>query len=167
MNFTSCVSSQAEIHIPGKVNYAAPCTKAMCADEIVFTQRGVRGGTGVISPERIAGCFYKSITINPGSCSRRAPLIDQARSSASGCRHREWFRAFLIQTKNFRKIMSDRTLSASLRVITLNLWGQQGNWEARRSVLIDGLRNRNPDLVAFQEARKTETDDQTVDLLGP
>ena len=63
--------------------------------------------------------------------------------------------------------MSDTTLSASLRVITLNLWGQQGNWEARRSVLIDGLRNRNPDLVAFQEARKTETDDQTVDLLGP
>lgn len=69
--------------------------------------------------------------------------------------------------------MSDTTLSASLskprgslRVVTLNLWGQQGNWEERRLVLLEGLRELNPDLVAFQEARKTETYDQTVDVLG-
>jgi endonuclease/exonuclease/phosphatase family metal-dependent hydrolase len=70
--------------------------------------------------------------------------------------------------------MTDITLSASLsksqdslRVVTLNVWGQYGGWEDRRSVLIDGLRNLNPDLVAFQEALKTESYDQTVDLLGP
>jgi hypothetical protein len=71
-------------------------------------------------------------------------------------------------------MMSDSTPSASLsksqgslHVVTLNVWGQNGNWEDRRSVLINRLRELNPDLVAFQEALKTETYDQTVDLLGP
>ena len=57
--------------------------------------------------------------------------------------------------------------SGSLRVLTLNLWGQNDDWADRRSVLINGLRKLNPDLVAFQEALKTEDYDQTVDLLGP
>jgi len=34
--------------------------------------------------------------------------------------------------------------SGSIRVITLNLWGQNGAWADRRSVLINGLRKRNP-----------------------
>ena len=55
----------------------------------------------------------------------------------------------------------------SIRVITLNLWGQNANWADRRSVLINGLRELNPDLVAFQEAIKNDDYDQTMDLLGP
>jgi endonuclease/exonuclease/phosphatase family metal-dependent hydrolase len=54
-----------------------------------------------------------------------------------------------------------------IRVVTLNLWGQQGAWAERRSVLIDGLSALQPDLVAFQESIVSETYDQVVGLLGP
>jgi endonuclease/exonuclease/phosphatase family metal-dependent hydrolase len=54
-----------------------------------------------------------------------------------------------------------------MRVLTLNLWGVRGDWEARRSVLVPGLRELEPDLVAFIEAIKTDQYDQVVDLLGP
>jgi endonuclease/exonuclease/phosphatase family metal-dependent hydrolase len=53
-----------------------------------------------------------------------------------------------------------------MRVVTLNLWGRRGAWSARRSVLIDGLRELRPDLVAFQEAIVTDDYDQVADLLG-
>jgi endonuclease/exonuclease/phosphatase family metal-dependent hydrolase len=53
-----------------------------------------------------------------------------------------------------------------MRVVTMNLWGRRGDWAARRSVLIDGLRELEPDLVAFQEAIVTDEYDQVVDLLG-
>jgi endonuclease/exonuclease/phosphatase family metal-dependent hydrolase len=54
-----------------------------------------------------------------------------------------------------------------LRVVTLNLWGCRGAWDDRRSVLINGLRALRPDLVAFQEAIKSEEYDQVIDVLGP
>jgi len=53
------------------------------------------------------------------------------------------------------------------RVVTLNLWGIRGEWPARRRVLADGLRELQPDLVAFVEAIETDDYDQVVDLLGP
>jgi endonuclease/exonuclease/phosphatase family metal-dependent hydrolase len=53
-----------------------------------------------------------------------------------------------------------------VRVVTLNLWGRRGAWADRRSVLIDGLRVLRPDLVAFQEAIKSDEYDQVIDLLG-
>ena len=52
------------------------------------------------------------------------------------------------------------------RVVTLNIWGIRGKWEARRQVLADGLSELRPDLVAFIEAIKTDEYDQVVDLLG-
>lgn len=55
---------------------------------------------------------------------------------------------------------------ADLRVVTLNVWGRSGAWDARRLVLIDGLRALRPDLIAFVEAIKTDDYDQAVDLLG-
>jgi endonuclease/exonuclease/phosphatase family metal-dependent hydrolase len=54
----------------------------------------------------------------------------------------------------------------TVRVITLNLWGQSGDWDQRRSVLIDGLRELRPDLVAFQESVTRDGYDQAADLLG-
>jgi len=54
-----------------------------------------------------------------------------------------------------------------MRVVTQNLWGIRGDWEARRAVLIEGFRELEPDIVAFIEAIKTEQYDQVVDLLGP
>jgi endonuclease/exonuclease/phosphatase family metal-dependent hydrolase len=55
---------------------------------------------------------------------------------------------------------------ADLRVLTLNLWGQRGAWAERRSVLISGLRDLQPDLIAFQESIVTDIYDQIVELLG-
>src|SRR5689334_18632611 len=54
-----------------------------------------------------------------------------------------------------------------IRVLTLNLWGQQGAWANRRAILIAGLHALQPDLVAFQEVIKHDTYDQMIDLLGP
>ncbi|HWC31998.1 MAG TPA: endonuclease/exonuclease/phosphatase family protein [Actinomycetota bacterium] len=51
-------------------------------------------------------------------------------------------------------------------MLTLNLWGRRGSWEDRRRVLVDGLRDVRPDLVAFQEAIVTADYDQPLDLLG-
>jgi endonuclease/exonuclease/phosphatase family metal-dependent hydrolase len=53
-----------------------------------------------------------------------------------------------------------------VRVATLNLWGQNGAWEERRSVLMDGLRGLQPDLIAFQEAIVGDGYDQVEDILG-
>jgi endonuclease/exonuclease/phosphatase family metal-dependent hydrolase len=53
-----------------------------------------------------------------------------------------------------------------LRVLSLNLWGRRGAWEERRAVLVEGLRELRPDVVAFVEAIKTDDYDQVVDLLG-
>ena len=56
--------------------------------------------------------------------------------------------------------------SGVVRVATLNLWGRSGAWDERRSVLIDGFRQLQPDVVALQEAVKTDGYDQVTDLLG-
>jgi endonuclease/exonuclease/phosphatase family metal-dependent hydrolase len=72
-----------------------------------------------------------------------------------------------------------------VRVVTLNLWGgyhpvpepgigriQPGGydhpaWADRQRALTAGLRALRPDLVAFQEALKTDGFDQVLELLGP
>src|SRR5919199_5859560 len=55
---------------------------------------------------------------------------------------------------------------SEVRVATLNLWGRHGNWDERRSVLIDGLHKLQADIIAFQEVVLTEGYDQAADLLG-
>ena len=54
----------------------------------------------------------------------------------------------------------------AVRVATLNLWGHHGAWDERRSVLVDGLHELQPDIIAFQEAVVTDGYDQVADLLG-
>lgn len=49
---------------------------------------------------------------------------------------------------------------------TLNLWGQRGDWAARRRVLAAGLARLNADLVAFQEATVVDGADQAREILG-
>ena len=53
-----------------------------------------------------------------------------------------------------------------MRVVTLNLWGMRGDWATRRELIVAGLRELRPDLVAFQEAITTDEYDQAADLLG-
>jgi endonuclease/exonuclease/phosphatase family metal-dependent hydrolase len=55
---------------------------------------------------------------------------------------------------------------SEVRVATLNLWGRHGNWDERRSVLVDGLRKLQADIIAFQEVVLTDGYDQVADLLG-
>jgi endonuclease/exonuclease/phosphatase family metal-dependent hydrolase len=57
-------------------------------------------------------------------------------------------------------------MSKRARVVTQNLWGRRGDWEARRSVLRDGLRELGPDLVALPESVVNDEYDQLRDLLG-
>jgi endonuclease/exonuclease/phosphatase family metal-dependent hydrolase len=54
-----------------------------------------------------------------------------------------------------------------VRVVTQNLWGRRGDWDARRSVLVAGLRELRPDLVALPESVVNEEYDQVADVLGP
>src|SRR4051812_1271804 len=54
-----------------------------------------------------------------------------------------------------------------MRVLTLNLWGTRGEWPERRKVLVEGVRELAPDLVAFQESIANDAYDQAADLLGP
>jgi endonuclease/exonuclease/phosphatase family metal-dependent hydrolase len=54
-----------------------------------------------------------------------------------------------------------------MRVLSQNLFGRRGDWAARRAVLMAGLRETQPDLIAFQEAIVNDKYDQVRDLLGP
>ena len=65
--------------------------------------------------------------------------------------------------------MSARRLSdpGRVRVLTLNLWGRHGDWDERRRVLVEGIRELRPDVVAFQEAITEDGYDQAGDVLGP
>jgi endonuclease/exonuclease/phosphatase family metal-dependent hydrolase len=54
-----------------------------------------------------------------------------------------------------------------LRIVTFNLWGRRGDWDARHAVITEGLRRLEPDLVAFIEAIVTDGYDQVADVLGP
>ena len=54
-----------------------------------------------------------------------------------------------------------------MRAISLNLFGHNADWPARREVLAAGLRALRPDVLALQEAVVSDTDDQAVELLGP
>jgi endonuclease/exonuclease/phosphatase family metal-dependent hydrolase len=56
--------------------------------------------------------------------------------------------------------------SGSLRVATLNLWGIRGDWNARRTALMHGFRQLNPDIIAFEESIVTDEYDQVRDLLN-
>jgi endonuclease/exonuclease/phosphatase family metal-dependent hydrolase len=54
-----------------------------------------------------------------------------------------------------------------IRVATQNIWRFHGDWENRRQVLIDRLRELAPDVIGFQEAIVTDGYDQPRDLLPP
>src|SRR5438045_9262731 len=54
----------------------------------------------------------------------------------------------------------------AVRVVTLNVWGPGENWEARRPVLAEGLRDLRPDLVALQEIIVRDGRDQARELFG-
>jgi endonuclease/exonuclease/phosphatase family metal-dependent hydrolase len=64
-------------------------------------------------------------------------------------------------------MLEEITGTGRVRVATINLWGRRGAWDERRSVLVDGFRQLQPDLVAFQEAVVGDGYDQVTDILGP
>jgi endonuclease/exonuclease/phosphatase family metal-dependent hydrolase len=66
-----------------------------------------------------------------------------------------------------RFAMEEKAGTGAVRVATLNLWGRRGEWDERRRVLVEGFRELEPDLVAFQEAVVGDGYDQVTDILGP
>ncbi len=54
-----------------------------------------------------------------------------------------------------------------LKVLTLNLWHDQGPWPARADRIRDWLDRLDPDVVGFQEALRAPQFDQVAELLGP
>lgn len=56
--------------------------------------------------------------------------------------------------------------SIHMRVVTQNLWGRRGDWEARREALQKGLRELAPDLVALPESVVSNGYDEVRDILG-
>src|SRR5438067_2294912 len=62
---------------------------------------------------------------------------------------------------------TSRSSAPDVRVVLQNLWGRRGDWIARRSVLVEGLRELHPDLVALPEAVVNDEYDQVVEVLGP
>jgi endonuclease/exonuclease/phosphatase family metal-dependent hydrolase len=64
-------------------------------------------------------------------------------------------------------IPSTEHQTQKLRVLTLNVFGHFADWPARRSILIRGLADLAPDLIAFQELIVTKDYDQGAELLGP
>jgi hypothetical protein len=59
------------------------------------------------------------------------------------------------------------SMATRARIVTQNLWGRRGAWAERRSVLVAGLRERRPDLVALPESVVNDDYDQVSDVLGP
>jgi endonuclease/exonuclease/phosphatase family metal-dependent hydrolase len=53
----------------------------------------------------------------------------------------------------------------SMRVLTFNLWGRNGDWPARRAVIRKALSDLRPDLIAFQESYVGTGPDQIEELL--
>jgi endonuclease/exonuclease/phosphatase family metal-dependent hydrolase len=54
---------------------------------------------------------------------------------------------------------------STLRVVTWNVWGRYGDWQARQGVIESELRGENPDVLCLVES--WETDDGTeADVLG-
>ena len=60
-----------------------------------------------------------------------------------------------------------RRVPSRVRVVTQNLWGRRGDWPERRSVLVRGLEELRPDLVALPESVVTDDYDQVREVLGP
>lgn len=54
----------------------------------------------------------------------------------------------------------------SLRVLTCNIYNTSADWELRRPVLINAIRQLSPDLIALQETVLTSGYDQARDVLG-
>lgn len=76
-------------------------------------------------------------------------------------------RSLFARRKRLGRFVIERVSGTrEVRVATLNLWGLHGEWEERRSVLVDGLRELRPDVIAFQEAVLANGYDQVADLLG-
>ena len=53
-----------------------------------------------------------------------------------------------------------------VRVLTYNIFGVSADWERRRPVLAEGLRQLAPDLIALQETVLNDGFDQAADVLG-
>ncbi len=57
-------------------------------------------------------------------------------------------------------------ITTSVRVLTWNVWGRLGPWQAREAALVETLRNAQPDIVALQECWCDREGHNQADRLG-
>ena len=60
----------------------------------------------------------------------------------------------------------DKRAAAHVRLWTHNIYADRAGWEDRRRVLIDGVREIQPDLISLQETMVIPDYDQVADILG-
>ena len=53
-----------------------------------------------------------------------------------------------------------------IRLWTQNIFADRAAWEDRRRLLIDGVRDLQPDLISLQETMVTQGYDQVADIIG-
>ena len=53
-----------------------------------------------------------------------------------------------------------------LRVVTLNLWNEQGPHQERLGLVVDGLRVLDPDVVTLQEVRERDGLENQAEFVG-
>jgi hypothetical protein len=58
-------------------------------------------------------------------------------------------------------------MEESMRALTLNLFGHDGNWPARREALRSGLARLRPDVAALHVVVGGDHDGVVADLRGP
>jgi endonuclease/exonuclease/phosphatase family metal-dependent hydrolase len=51
-----------------------------------------------------------------------------------------------------------------MRLLTMNIWADHGDWPARRDYLTDQITELSPDLLTLQETVRTDTVDQATEL---
>ncbi|MDC7120936.1 endonuclease/exonuclease/phosphatase family protein [Cellulomonas fimi] len=58
-------------------------------------------------------------------------------------------------------------IESTVRVVTWNVWGRYGDWEAREAAVVATLAGARPDVVVLAESWATATDSQCARLAGP
>ena len=55
-------------------------------------------------------------------------------------------------------------VTTRVRIVTWNLWGRYGPWEARLPVIVENLRAIDADILALQEVWEDDTRNQACEL---
>lgn len=70
-------------------------------------------------------------------------------------------------TSDFPPDFYGALVESTVRVVTWNVWGRYGDWQAREAAVVATLTEARPDVVVLAESWATATDSQSARLAGP